>query len=239
MGRIFEKRKHKMFARWDKMGKAFTRIGKEIAIAVKSGGPDPDGNARLRTILKNAKALNMPKDRLDAAIKRANSKDTANYEEITYEAKAPNGVCIFIEAATDNVNRTVSNVRAILTRAEAELMKSGTLDFLFDRKGVFKIKPEPNTNLEELEFDLIDYGCEELMTDEEEENTLIFYTAFTDFGKMNAALEDKKINVISAELQRIPTTPIDLDEELAEKALTLIDKLEQDDDVQLVFHNIK
>jgi YebC/PmpR family DNA-binding regulatory protein len=237
MGRIFEKRKHKMFARWDKMGKAFTRIGKEIAIAVKAGGGDPDINARLRTIIKNAKALNMPKDRVEGAIKRALSKDTAHYEEIVYEAKAPHSICVYIETATDNPYRTVANLRAILSRAESEMVKQGTLDFLFEHKGVFKIKLE-GANIEEVEFDLIDYGCEEFMMDEEEGN-IIFYTSFSDFGKMIKALEDKNINVISAEQQRIANNYIDLEELQAEQILLLIDKLEQDEDVQNVYHNMK
>ncbi len=237
MGRIFEKRKHKMFARWDKMGKAFTRIGKEIAIAVKSGGPDPETNARLRTIIKNAKALNMPKDRIDGAIKRAASKDTANYEEVTFEGYAPGGVGIYVECATDNNTRSVANIRSYFTKLDGALGKSGSLDFIFERKGVFKIKNE-GFNAEELEFDLIDSGCEEFMFDDEE-NAIIFYTAFTDFGKMTKALEDRNINVLSAELQRIPNNLVDCDEATAEKVLALVDKIEQDDDVQHVFHNMK
>jgi YebC/PmpR family DNA-binding regulatory protein len=237
MGRIFETRKHKMFARWDKMGKAFTRVGKEIAIAVKSGGPDVESNARLRTIIKNAKALNMPKDRIESAVKRAASKDSANYEEVVFEAYGPAGVAIFIETATDNNNRSVANIRAILTRNDATIGKNGSLDFVFERKGVFKLKNE-GLNVEELEFELIDFGCEEFMFDEEE-GTIIFYTAFTDFGAMNKAIEDKGLPLLSAELQRIPNNYVDVDEATAEKILTLVDKLEQDEDVQVVFHNMK
>ena len=237
MGRIFEKRKHKMFARWDKMGKAFTRVGKEIAIAVKTGGPDVDTNARLRTIIKNAKALNMPKDRIEAAVKRAASKDQANYEEVTFEGYAPGGVGIYVECATDNNTRSVANIRSYFTKHDGALGKSGSLDFIFERKGVFKIKNE-NINAEELEFELIDFGCEEFMFDDEE-GVIIFYTAFADFGKMTKALEDRNITVVSAELQRIPNTMVDCDEAMAEKVLALVDRIEQDDDVQQVFHNMR
>jgi YebC/PmpR family DNA-binding regulatory protein len=237
MGRIFEKRKHKMFARWDKMGKAFTRIGKEIAIAVKSGGADPESNSKLRTIIKNAKAVNMPKDRIESAIKKASSKDQSDFEEVTFEAYAPGGVAMFIECATDNNTRTVANIRAYLNKGDGTLGKSGSLDFIFERKGVFKIKNE-NINAEELEFELIDFGCEEFMFDDEE-GVIIFYTSFHDFAKMTKALEDKNINVVSAELQRIPNSYVDCDEATAEKVLALVDKIEQDDDVQQVFHNMK
>ena len=237
MGRIFEKRKHKMFARWDKMCKAFTRIGKEIAIAVKTGGPDIELNARLRTIVKNAKALNMPKDRIESAIKRAASKDQANYEEVTFEGYGPGGVGIYVECATDNNHRSVANIRSHFNKGDGAMGKTGSFDFIFERKGVFKIKNE-NLNAEELEFELIDFGCEEFMFDDEE-GVIIFYTPFADFGKMNKAVEDRNINVVSAELQRIPNTMVDCDEATAEKVLSLVDRLEQDDDVQQVYHNMK
>lgn len=237
MGRIFEKRKHKIFARMDRLGKAFTRIGKEIAIAVKSGGPDPDSNARLRTIIKNAKGANMPKANIEAAIKRASEKGSANYEEMVYEGIGPAGIGIVVETATDNPNRTVANVRAIFTRNEVTLGKSGSLDFVFERKGVFKLKNEA-PNVEELEFELIDFGCEEFMFDEEE-GLIIFYTAFADFGQMNKAIEERNLPLVSAELERIPNNFIDVDEATAEKVFALIEKLEADDDVQQVFHNMK
>jgi YebC/PmpR family DNA-binding regulatory protein len=237
MGRIFEKRKHKIFARMDRLGKAFTRIGKEIAIAVKSGGPDPDSNAKLRTIIKNAKGANMPKANIEAAIKRASEKGSANYEEMVYEGIGPAGIGIIVETATDNPNRTVANVRAIFTRNEVTLGKSGSLDFVFERKGVFKLKNEV-PNVEELEFELIDFGCEEFMFDEEE-GLIIFYTAFADFGQMNKAIEERNLPLVSAELERIPNNFIDVDEATAEKVFALIEKLEADDDVQLVFHNMK
>lgn len=235
MGRVFEKRKYKMFARYDKMAKGFTRIGKEIAIAIKLGGGDPNGNSRLRLAIQNAKGLNMPKDRIDAAIKRATSKDATNLEEVIYEGKGPFGIAILCECATDNPTRTVANVRMNFNRNGGELGKTGSLDYLFERKGVFKIKNE-NLNLEELEMELIDFGCEELEYDDEE---VAIYTAFSDFGTMQKALEEKKVIFISSELERIPNTTTELTDEQLEEVMTLISKLEEDDDVQKVYHNIK
>ena len=174
MGRVFEKRKYKMFARYDKMAKGFTRIGKEIAIAIKLGGGDPNGNARLRVAIQNAKGLNMPKVNIDAAIKRATSKDSSNLEEVVYEGKGPHGIAILIECATDNPTRTVANVRMNFNKYGGELGKTGSLDYLFDRKGVFRIKNE-NVVLEDLEFELIDFGADEIESDNEE---IVIYTAF-------------------------------------------------------------
>ncbi len=236
MGRVFEKRKYKMFARYDKMAKGFTRIGKEIAIAIKLGGGDPAGNSRLRLAIQNAKGLNMPKDRIDAAIKRATSKDATNLEEVVYEGKAPYGVAILCECATDNPTRTVANVRMHFNRNGGELGKTGSLDYLFERKGVFRVKNENNINLEELEMDLIDYGAEEFEYDEEE---IAITTAFNDFGKMQKALEDKKLNIISSELERIPNSTIELPDEQIEEVMVLINKLEEEDDIQKVYHNLK
>lgn len=235
MGRVFEKRKYKMFARYDKMAKGFTRMGKEIAIAVKLGGADPNGNARLRVAIQNAKGLNMPKDRIDAAIKRASSKDESNLEEIVYEGKGPYGVAILIECATDNPTRTVANVRMNFNRNGGELGKTGSLDYLFERKGVFRIKNE-NINMEELELELIDFGADEIEGDIEE---IIVYTAFTDFGAMQKALEAKKLNIISSELERIPTSTVELTDEQIAEVMVLVNKLEEDDDVQTVYHNMK
>ncbi len=235
MGRVFEKRKYKMFARYDKMAKGFTRAGKEIAIAVKLGGAEPQGNARLRVAIQNAKGLNMPKDRIDAAIKRASSKDETNLEEVVYEGKAVFGIGILIECATDNPTRTVANVRMNFNRTGGELGKTGSLDYLFERKGVFRVKNE-NINLEELEFELIDFGADEIESDEEE---IVIYTAFTDFGKMQKALEAKKLNIISSELERIPTSTLELTEKQVEEVMILVSKLEEDDDVQTVYHNMK
>ena len=235
MGRVFEKRKYKMFARYDKMAKGFTRIGKEIAIAIKLGGGDPGGNARLRVAIQNAKGLNMPKDRIDAAIKRATSKDSSNMEEVVYEGKGPYGVAILIECATDNPTRTVANVRMNFNKYGGELGKTGSLDYLFDRKGVFRIKNE-NLVLEELEFELIDFGADEIESDEEE---IVIYTAFTDFGNMQKALESKKFNIISSELERIPNSTVELNDEQVEEVMKLVGKLEEDDDIQTVYHNLK
>lgn len=236
MGRVFEKRKYKMFARYDKMAKGFTRIGKEIAIAIKLGGGDPAGNSRLRLAIQNAKGLNMPKDRIDAAIKRATSKDASNLEEVVYEGKAPYGVAILCECATDNPTRTVANVRMHFNRNGGELGKTGSLDYLFERKGVFRVKNDKNINLEELEMDLIDYGAEEFEYDDEE---IAITTAFNEFGNMQKALEDKKLNIISSELERIPNSTIELSDEQVEEVMVLINKLEEEDDIQKVYHNLK
>ena len=235
MGRVFEKRKYKMFARYDKMAKGFTRVGKEIAIAIKLGGGDPAGNARLRVAIQNAKGLNMPKDRIDAAIKRATSKDVSNLEEVNYEGKGPFGVAILCECATDNPTRTVANIRMNFNRGGGELGKTGSLDYLFDRKGVFRIKNE-NINLDELEMELIDFGADEIESDNEE---IVIYTAFTSFGNMQKALETKNLHIISSELERIPNTTVELSDEQLEEVMVLIGKLEEDDDVQTVYHNLR
>ena len=234
MGRVFEKRKHKMFARYSKMAKQFTRIGKEIAIAVRLAGPDPAGNPRLRMAIQNSKSVNMPKDRVDAAIKRAVSKDTENYEEITYEGYAPHGIAVFVECATDNNTRTVANIRMYFSRGNGSLGKTGSLDFLFDRKGIFKLKKE-GQNVEDLELDLIDFGAEEVFEDEGE---IFVYTSFQNYGVMLKALEEKKIEVISSELQRFPTNTVQLDENQMKEVEHLIEKIEDDDDVQAVYHNM-
>jgi YebC/PmpR family DNA-binding regulatory protein len=236
MGRIFEVRKSAMFARWDKMAKNFTRIGKEIAIAVKAAGPDPDNNPALRRCYLNAKACNMPKDRVEAAIKRAMGKDTSNYEEIVYEGYAPHGVAVMVETATDNSTRTVANVRMHFTKGHGALGTSGSVAFTFNRLGEFKIK-NTGQNLEDLELDLIDYGLEEI--GEDSEGNIIIRTAFNEFGNMAKALDEKGIEVVTAELTRIPTTTVELQEEAANEVLKLVDKLEQDDDIQKVYHNLK
>lgn len=236
MGRIFEVRKSAMFARWDKMAKNFTRIGKEIAIAVKSSGPDPDNNPTLRRCYLNAKACNMPKDRVEAAIKRAMGKDTTNYDEIVYEGYAPHGVAVLVETATDNSTRTVANVRMHFTKSGGALGTSGSVSFTFNRMGEFKIKNN-GQNIEELELELIDYGLEEI--GEDSEGNIIIRTAYNEFGNMNKALEEKKIEVITAELTRMPDTTVELGEEEAQDVLKMVDKLEQDDDVQKVYHNLK
>ena len=236
MGRIFEVRKATMFARWDKMAKQFTRIGKEIDIAVKQGGPDPDNNSSLRRCIINAKAVNMPKDRVDAAIKRAMGKDKTDYHEEVYEGFAPHGIAILVETATDNPTRTVANVRMHFNKAGGALGTSGSVAFMFDHLGEFKIKNE-KLDIEELEFELIDYGLEEI--GEDSEGNIIIRTPYNEFGNMSKALEEKKIEVIMAELTRIPTNTVELSEDFANDVLKLVDNLEQDDDVQKVYHNLK
>ncbi|TDH27895.1 YebC/PmpR family DNA-binding transcriptional regulator [Segetibacter sp. 3557_3] len=236
MGRIFEVRKSTMFARWDRMAKAFTRIGKEIAIAVKSGGPDPNTNPALRRCMANAKGVNMPKDRVEAAIKRAQGKDMGNYEELVYEGYAPHGVAVLVETATDNPTRTVANVRMHFRKGEGSLGNSGSVAFLFNHMGEFKIKNE-GIDLEELELELIDFGLEEI--GEDSEGNVVLRTPYDSFGAMSKALEDKGVNLVSAELTRIPTTTVELEEESAKEVLELVDRLEQDEDVQKVYHNLK
>jgi YebC/PmpR family DNA-binding regulatory protein len=240
MGRIFEVRKATMFARWDKMAKQFTRIGKEIAIAVKSGGPDPDTNPALRRCFQNAKSVNMPKDRVEAAIKRAMGKEMENYEEILYEGYGPHGVAILVETATDNHVRTVANVKSHFNKGNGALGNSGSVSFQFRKMGVFKLKPE-GIDQEELELELIDFGLDEMGegSGENEETVLVLRCAFADFGKLQKALEDKGLTLISSELEWIPTSTVELGEAEAEEVLKLVDKLEQDDDVQKVFHNLR
>src|SRR6476620_4490141 len=239
MGRIFEVRKSTMFARWDRMAKQFTRIGKEIVIAVKAGGPDPNTNPALRRCFQNAKAVNMPKDRVEAAIKRAQGKEMDNYEEILYEGYAPHGVAILVETATDNHVRTVANVKAIFNKGGGSLGNSGSVSFQFKKMGVFKLKLE-GLNAEDLELELIDFGLEELGegTGENGEEVLVLRCAFSDFGSMQKALEEKGIIPLSAEVEWIPTTTVELNDAQAEDVSKLIDKLEQDEDVQKVFHNM-
>ena len=226
-----------MFARWDKMAKQFTRIGKEIAIAVKLGGPDPEHNAALRRCFMNARGVNMPKDRVEAAIKRAMGKDKTDYEEIVYEGYAPHGVALMVETATDNPTRTVANVRMHFNKEGGSLGTSGSVSFTFTRMGEFKIRNDGGINLEELEFELIDNGLEEI--GEDDEGNIVIRTAFNEFGNMSKALEDKGITPLTAESTRIPTTTVELNEEAAKDVLQLVDKLEQDDDVQKVYHNLK
>src|SRR4026209_1076329 len=236
MGRIFEVRKSPMFARWDKMAKQFTRIGKEIDMAVKAAGPDPNNNSALRRCIINAKAVNMPKDRVEAAIKRAMGKDKTDYNEMLYEGYAPHGVALLVETATDNPTRTVANVRMHFNKSNGSLGTAGSVAFMFNRVGEFKIKNN-NLNIEDLELELIDYGLEEI--GENAEGNIVIRTAYNEFGHMSKALEEKGIEIITAELTRIPTTTVELNEEQSNEVLKLVDNLEQDDDVQKVYHNLK
>ncbi len=239
MGRIFEVRKATMFARWDRMAKHFTRIGKEIVIAVKSGGSDPSTNAALRRCFQNARSVGMPKDRVEAAIKRALGKEMSNYEEILYEGYGPHGVAILVETATDNHVRTVANVKSHFNKGGGVLGNNGSVSFQFRKMGVFKLKPE-GLNPEELELELIDHGLEELGegTGENGEEVLVARVNFSDFGNMQKALEEKNITPITAEVEWIPTTTVPVNDAQAEDVSKLIERLEQDDDVQKVFHNM-
>jgi YebC/PmpR family DNA-binding regulatory protein len=234
MGRVFEKRKHKMFARFDRMAKAFTRIGKDIAIAVKHGGPLPENNPKLRMAIQNAKGVNMPKDRVDAAIKRASSKEEKDYQEVTYEGYAPHGVPVMVECATDNPTRTVANIRLHFSKNGGAMGNSGSVAFMFERKGVFKFDPA-KLNLDELELDLIDAGAEDIDKGEDE---ITVYTKFTEFGHMLKFLETKHLDAKSSELQYIPNTTKELSEEQQDEVLKLVETLEADEDVQHVYHNL-
>jgi len=236
MGRAFEFRKARKMKRWSKMAKTFTRIGKDIVIAVKEGGASQETNSRLRQVMQNAKAANMPKDNVLRAIKKASSKDTANYEEITLEGYAVNGIAVFVDCATNNNNRTVADVRSYFSKCDGALGTNGSLEFIFNRKGVFTIAKENiNTSLDDLEMELIDGGLEELEIDEE---AITVYCNFTDFSNMQKKIEDLGIEIQNSELQRIPITTKTISASEAEKVIKLLDLLEENDDVQQVFHNM-
>lgn len=240
MGRAFEFRKERKFKRWAKMAVQFTRLGKEIAMAVKESGPNAEANSRLRTAIQNAKAVNMPKDRIEAAIKRASDKDAKGYEEHIYEGYGPHGVPVLIETATDNTNRTVANIRSYFSKAGGTLGKTGSLDFIFQRKSVFRFAVADGVDIEELELELIDGGLEELYVeaDEEGNDVVAAQTSFEDFGNMQRLLEEKGIEVKSALLERIALSHTEVSETDAADVLKLIDKIEDDDDVQAVYHNM-
>lgn len=235
MGRIFEVRKSKMFARYDRMAKQFTRIGKEIAIAVKAGGPDPDTNPTLRRVMQNAKSVNMPKERIEGAIKNALGKDTSNYEQVLYEGYGPHGVALLVETATDNTTRTVANVRSHFNKGGGNLGNSGSVGFMFKHLGVFKLNKE-GVDQDDLELELIDAGLEEM--GEDSEGHVIIRCGFSDFGNMQKALEEKGLTPLSAELEWIPLNTVEVTDEQADEVSKLIERLEQDDDVQQVFHNM-
>jgi YebC/PmpR family DNA-binding regulatory protein len=239
MGRIFEVRKHTMFARWNRMAKQFARIAKDITMAVKAGGTDPHSNPMLRRVIQNARAVNMPKDKVDAAIKRASGRDAANYQEVLYEGYAPHGVALLVETATDNPTRTVAQVRSAMTKGGGNLATNGSVSFLFKKMGVFRLNPA-GIDQDDLELYLIDHGLEEMgeSTGEKGEPQLVIRCAFADFGKLQEALEARGIAPLSAEHEYICTVPTELPEEQATEVLTLIDKLEQDEDVQKVFHTL-
>jgi YebC/PmpR family DNA-binding regulatory protein len=239
MGRIFEVRKHAMFARWNRMAKQFHRIAKDINIAVKSGGADPNSNPALRRCVQNARAINMPKDKVEAAIKRATGKDAANFTEVIYEGYGPHGVAILVEAATDNPTRTVASIRHLFTKYGGNLASSGSVSFQFREMGVFRLNPA-GIDQDELELHLMDHGLEEMgeSTGEKGEPQLVIRCAFGDFGLVQKALEDRGLAPLSAEREFVCATPTELPEDEAKDVLELIDKLEQDEDVQKVFHTL-
>ena len=236
MGRAFEYRKARKLKRWGNMSRTFTRIGKEITIAVKAGGPDPTTNPRLRMLMQNAKAQNMPKDTVERAIKKATDKDSGDYKEIVYEGYGPHGIAIIVEAATDNNTRTVANVRSYFTKHGGTLGTQGSLSFMFDHKSVFKIKPKDGVSLEDLELELIDYGVDEIEAEEEE---IDIYGAFEEFSNIQKYLEEHGFEIISAEFERIPTNLKEVTEEQRVTIEKLLEKFEDDDDVQNVYHNMK
>lgn len=236
MGRAFEFRKERKFKRWGNMARTFTRLGKEITIAAKSGGTDPDSNPRLRTLIQNAKSENMPKDNIDRAIKRAIEKEHAEYKELVYEGYGPHGIAILIETATDNPTRTVANVRSYFNKFGGTLGTSGSVDFMFERKCVFKIKTDKPVDIDELELELIDFGADEVFKDEEED-CIIIYGTFESFGAIQKYIEDKGYEIISGQFERIPTTELKkLSAEEKADVDKLLEKFEADDDVQNVYH---
>ncbi|NIJ46312.1 YebC/PmpR family DNA-binding regulatory protein [Wenyingzhuangia heitensis] len=236
MGRAFEFRKARKMKRWSAMAKTFTRIGKDIVMAVKEGGPNPDSNSRLRAVIQNAKAANMPKDNVERAIKKATDKDTANYKETLFEGYAPHGVAVVVETATDNNNRTVANVRAAFNKCNGNLGTSGSVVFMFDHTCNFRINSETKEiDLEELELDLMDFEVEEVFQDED---GILIYGPFTQFGAIQSYLEENELEILSSGFERIPTTTTELNEEQQADVEKLLEKLEEDDDVQNVYHSM-
>lgn len=251
MGRAFENRKQSMMARWDKMAKAFTRIGKDIAIAVKSGGPNPDANPALRRAIQNARAVNMPKDKVESAIKRASGQDAESYDEILYEGYAPHGIAVLVETATNNPTRTVANVRMHFNKKGGNLGNSGAVSFLFKKMGVIKIARadvegslaspglRPGVERDALELELIDHGLEDFLEDETDKGPIyVLRSAFNDFGTLQRAVEERGITPLSAETEWVPLNTVELGDDEVNAVLELVDRLEQDDDVQRVFHNL-
>lgn len=234
MGRAFELRKGRKMKRWSAMSKTFTRIGKDIVMAIKEGGPDPESNSKLRAVMQNAKAANMPKENVERAIKKAKDKDTSDYKEMVYEGYGPHGIAILVETATDNTTRTVANVRSYFNKCNGNLGTSGSVDFMFDRKCFFKINPE-GLDLEEVELELIDFGAEEVASDEEE---AIVYGPFVEYGNLQKAIEEKGYEIIESGLERFPHDTKTLNEEERADLDKLLEKIEEDDDVQNVYHTM-
>jgi YebC/PmpR family DNA-binding regulatory protein len=235
MGRAFEFRKARKMKRWAAMSKAFTRIGKDIVMAVKEGGPDPDANAKLRAVIQNAKAVNMPKDNIERAIKRASDKNQGDYKEVLFEGYAPHGIAILIETATDNNTRTVANIRSYFNKCNGSLGTSGSVEFMFDHTCNFTINAE-GIDPEELELEMIDFGAEEVFTDED---GIHIYAPFENFGAIQKELESKGIEIISSGFERIPQVTKELSEEEAADVEKLLEKIEEDDDVQNVYHTMQ
>lgn len=237
MGRAFEYRKASKMARWDKMAKTFSKIGKDIALAVKAGGPDPDSNPALRRCIQNAKGANMPKDNVERAIKKASGADAELYEEVTYEGYGQGGVAFFVECTTNNPTRTVANVRAVFNKFDGNLGKNGELAFIFDRKGIFSIdRSLINMEWDDFEMEMIDGGAEEIDSDDEE---VMVTTAFEDFGSLSHKLDELGIEVKSAELQRISNTTKEVNEDQFKANMKMLERFEDDDDVQNVYHNME
>ena len=236
MGRAFEYRKARKLKRWGNMARTFTKLGKEISIAVKAGGPDPDANPRLRVLMQNAKAANMPKENVERAIKKATSKDEGDYKEVLFEGYGPYGIAIVVETATDNNNRTVANVRSYFNKFGGSLGTSGSLSFLFEHKSVFHIKPKDGVSLEDLELELIDFGVDEVDADEEE---IVIYGEFESFNAIQKYLEDNGFEIASAEFERIPNDTKEVTDEQRAQIEKLIERIEEDEDVQNVFHNMR
>ena len=235
MGRAFEYRKASKLKRWGAMSKLFPKLGKVITMAAKEGGADPDMNPKLRTAILNAKAENMPKDNIEAAVKRATSKDSANMIEVNFEGKAPHGVLIFIECATDNNTRTVANVKSILNKNGGEMLTNGSLEFMFSRKAVFEFSLGEGMDLEELELELIDAGLEDI---EEEEGIVLVTGDYTSFGTLNESLEEMGVEITKANLERMANTPVEITEEQQADIDKILERLEDDEDVQKVFTNL-
>lgn len=243
MGRAFEFRKERKFKRWGHMARTFTKIGKEITIAVKQGGPDVTGNPRLRALIQTARSENMPKDNIERAIKRASEKDQADYKEVVFEGYGPHGIAILVEAATDNNNRTVANVRSYFTKHGGSLGTSGSVDYMFDRKCMFRIKTDKPYDLEELELEMIDFGLEEIFEEENEETEtkeIVIYGEFTAYNSLQKYIEDNGFEIIAAEFTRLPNVELkELTGEDRESVEKLIEKIEEDDDVQNVYTTLK
>ncbi|AZJ31355.1 MULTISPECIES: YebC/PmpR family DNA-binding transcriptional regulator [Tenacibaculum] len=239
MGRAFEFRKARKMKRWSAMAKTFTRIGKDIVMAVKEGGPNPETNSRLRVVIQNAKAANMPKDNVERAIKKASDKSTENYKEVLFEGYAPHGIAVLVETATDNNNRTVANVRAAFNKCNGNLGTSGSVAFMFDHVVNFKVKEDSlGMDLEEFEMEMIDFEVEEVFADEEDSSVML-YAPFEQFGAIQKYLEENNIEILSSEFERIPTTTTAISEEQKEEVNKLLERLEEDDDVNNVYHSME